>query len=116
MRRGGTPVFEQVVEHRVQSLLGGMPRLHEVVVEPDLVDGTHRHLGVGVCREEDALCVRRFGRYVGEQLDARHPGHALIRHDECQRVATRHEAPDELERFLARPCCEHREVARIVIA
>ena len=90
MRCGGVPVSEQVVEHRVQPLLGGMPGLHEVVVEPDLVDGTHRHLGVGVGREEDALRVRRLGRDVGEQLDARHLGHALIRHDERQRVPSRH--------------------------
>ena len=103
MRCGGTPVFEQVVEHRVQPLLGGMPRLHEVVVEPDVVDGTHRHLGVGVRGEEDALRVRRLGRDVGEQLDARHSGHALIRHHERQRVPTRHKAPNEIERFLARP-------------
>ena len=82
VRCGGMPVFEQVVEHRVQPLLGGMPGLHEVVVEPDVVDGAHRDLGVGVCREEDPLRVRRLGSDVGEQLDARHLGHALIRHDE----------------------------------
>ena len=115
-RCGGTPVLEQVVEHGVQPLLGGMPGLHEVVVEPDLVDGAHRHLGVGVRGEEDALRVRGFGGDMGEQLDARHPRHALIGDDERQRVTTRHEAADEIQGLLAGLCGEHREVPRIVVA
>ena len=100
--RRGTPVLEQVVEHRIQPLLGWMPGLHEVVVEADLVDGAHRHLGVGVRRQEHALRVGGDGGDMRQQLDARHARHALVGDDERQRVAARAEAADDLERLVAR--------------
>ncbi len=56
--RVGLPVLEQVVEHRVQPLLRRAPGLHQVVVEPDLVDRPDRGLGVGVGRQQHALGLR----------------------------------------------------------
>ena len=38
-RRAGLPVVEQVVDDRVELLLGRVPGLEQVVVERDLVDG-----------------------------------------------------------------------------
>ena len=52
------PVAQQVVEDRVQPLLGRVPRLEQVVVEPDVVDRLDRDVGVGVGREQHELGVR----------------------------------------------------------
>ena len=56
---------EQVVEDGIQPLLGRRPRLHQVVVEPDLVDRLDRHVGVGVGGEQHELGAG------GERLRAR---------------------------------------------
>ena len=53
------PIGEQFVEHREQSLLRWRPRLHQVVIEPDLVDRPDGNVGVGVGREQHELGVRR---------------------------------------------------------
>ena len=52
------PVVEQVVEDREEPLLGRRPRLHQVVVEPDVVDRLDRDVGVGVGGEQHELGVR----------------------------------------------------------
>ena len=83
----GPPVFEQVVEHGIEVLFGRMPRLHQIVVEPDLVDRAHRHLGVRIRGEEYALGVGREALRLRQQLDARHPGHALVGDDQRHRIA-----------------------------
>ena len=57
--RGLAPVVEQVVEHRVELLLGRVPRLHQVVVEPHDVDRVDRRLRVGVGGQQHALGGRR---------------------------------------------------------
>ncbi len=46
----GLPIAEEVVEDRVQMILGRMPGLHDVLVEPNVVDCADRCVGVGVCR------------------------------------------------------------------
>ena len=56
------PVAEQVVEDGVQALLGRIPRLQEVVVEPDVVDGLDRDVRVGVGGEQHELGVRASTR------------------------------------------------------
>ena len=55
----GLPVAEQVVEHRVEPLLRRVPRLEQVVVEPDLVDRSDGGVGVGVGGQQHALGVGR---------------------------------------------------------
>ena len=52
------PVAEELVEHRVQPVLGRVPRLHQVVVERDVVDRPDGHVGVRVRREQHQLGVR----------------------------------------------------------
>ena len=56
-RNVGRPVGQQVVEDREEALLGRVPGLEDVVVEPHLVDRLDRHLGIGVGGEQDALGV-----------------------------------------------------------
>ena len=72
------PVVEQVVEHRVEALLGRIPRLHQVVVEVDVVDRLDRGIGVGVGGEEGALGLGEEPLRFVEKFDAGDAGHALI--------------------------------------
>ena len=112
--RPGAPVVEQVVEHRVEVLLRRVPRLHQVVVEADLVDRAHRHLGVGVRGQEDALGGGRQVCGLRQQLDAGHPGHALVGDDQRHRIAARGQScREDLERILAGARGDDREVARV---
>ncbi len=112
----GPPVLEQVIEHRIEALFGRVPRLHQVVVEADLVDRAHRHLGVGVRREQHALRIGRQACRLREQLDSRHPRHALVGDDQCHGIAARGELSEDLERFLAGARGDDGEVARIAVA
>ena len=96
----GPPVFEQVVEHGVETLLGRVPRLHQVVVEADLIDRAHRRLGVRVRGKEHALRIGREGLGLRQQLDSRHPGHALVGDDQRHRIAPRGELSQDLQRVL----------------
>ena len=49
---GGVPRRQQVVEHRIELLLRRIPRLEEVVVQIDHVDGVDGGTGVGVGRQQ----------------------------------------------------------------
>jgi hypothetical protein len=75
------PVAQQLVEHRVEPLLGRVPRLHQVVVERDVVDRSDRDVGVGVRREQHELGVRRLLPHLLQHLDAGHPWHPLVADD-----------------------------------
>ena len=55
---GPPPVAEQVVDDRVEPLLGRVPRLEQVVVEADVVDRLDRDVGVGVRGEQQELRAR----------------------------------------------------------
>ena len=77
-RRLGLPVLQQLVEHRVEARLGRAPRLHQVVVEAQLVDRPDRGLGVGVGREQHALGLGGDLDGLGQELDPAHAGHALV--------------------------------------
>ena len=66
-RWASPPVAQQVVDDRVEPLLGRVPRLEQVVVEPDVVDRLDRHVGVGVGGEQHELrrrapCARACSR------------------------------------------------------
>ncbi len=54
VRMGLLPVAEQVVEHGIEPLGRRVPRLHQVVVEADVVDRLDGHVGVGVRGQQHA--------------------------------------------------------------
>ena len=56
------PRRQQVLDDRVELLLGRVPGLEQVVVEVDLVDRLDRRLGVGVGGEQHALGLGRRAR------------------------------------------------------
>ena len=97
------PVAQQVVEHREQPLLGRVPRLHQVVVEADVVDGLDGDVGVGVRRQQHALGPRGVatGLGLGQHLDAGHPRHPLVDGDEGHRPVAERELGQHLERLVA---------------
>ena len=53
--RNCAPVVQQVVEHGIEALFRRVPRLQQVMIQPDVVDGPDRGLGIRIGREQDAL-------------------------------------------------------------
>jgi hypothetical protein len=72
------PLGEQLVQRRVQPLLGRVPRLEQVAVEVDVVDGPDGRVGVGVRREQHPLGAWRQVHRLLEEVDAGHPGHPVV--------------------------------------
>ncbi len=75
---GGLPGVEQRVDHRVQLLLGWVPRLEEIVIEVDDVDGLDRGVSVGVCGQQYPAGERVDVHRLFEELDAAHLGHPVV--------------------------------------
>ena len=54
------PRIEELVEHRIQTFLRRVPRLHDVLVQARLVDPVDRGVRVGVRGEQDAVRVGKL--------------------------------------------------------
>ncbi len=54
----GQPVLDQFIEHRVELLLRRAPRLEQIVVEANRIDGTNGGVDIGIRSQEDALGSR----------------------------------------------------------
>ena len=91
------PVAEQVVEDGVEALFRRVPRLQEVVVEADVVDGLDGDVRVGVGGEEDELGLRSEHPGLLEELDAGHLGHPLIRRDQTHLPVAQRELGQDLQ-------------------
>jgi hypothetical protein len=81
VERGGagrSPVSEQVVEDRVERVLGRVPGLQQVVVEADLVDRLDRRIGVRVRRQQDLASLGEVLTRPQQELGARHLRHPLV--------------------------------------
>lgn len=95
----GMPVTEQIVENRIELLLGRIPGLEDVVVEVQVVDGADRHLGIGVRGEKDGADIVEQLPCSPQHLKAGHLGHPLVRHHERQRRAAQLEFLEDLDRL-----------------
>ncbi len=58
---GGQPHVDEGVDHRIQLLLGRIPRLEQVVIEVDDVDRLNGRLGIGVGGEKRPTARRGRG-------------------------------------------------------
>ena len=99
------PVAEQVVEHGEQPLLGRVPRLHQVVVEADVVDGLDGDVGVGVRRQQHALGARGGSRAASASASTSMPvipRHPLVDGDQGHRPVAQGSSAEHLERLVAR--------------
>ena len=99
---GGDPVGQQVVEHGVEPLLGRIPRLKQVLVEPDLVDGPDGDVSIGVGGEQDALGFWLKDQRLGQELCPGHCRHALVDNEEGNRIATTGKLAHQLQRVCSR--------------
>ena len=102
LERGAVlPRREEVLDDRVQALLGRVPGLAEVVVEVDLVDRLDRRLGVGVRGEEHALGVGDDLARLDEVVGPGHAGHALVGDEHRDLLAAGADLADEVQRLGA---------------
>ena len=95
------PVRQQVAEDRIQALLRRIPGLHQVVIEPDVVDRPDGGLGIGVGRQQDALGGREKLDGLAEELDAGHLRHALIRQEQRNGIVAELQLAQGIERSRA---------------
>jgi hypothetical protein len=108
------PVAEQIVDHRVQTVLGRIPRLEQVVVQADLVDRPDGDVGVGICGEHQKLRARRMGVGLREQLDPRHLRHPLIGDDQRHQLVTQRHRRQHRKRLRSRTRPYHTVVGAIL--
>ena len=99
----------------IQLLLRRIPRLHQVVVELDVVDRPDRDIGVGVRGEQHAASPRAPALGAArEQLDAGHRRHALIGDDEGDGALLRAQRPQDVQGCIARWHGVDLEVLRVM--
>ena len=92
------PRLEQAVDHRVELLLRRIPRLEQVVVEVDDVDGVDRGVGVGVCGQQHAAGQREEVHRLFEELDAAHLRHPVVGDEHRDGVAAQLEFLERVQR------------------
>ncbi len=97
----GAPGLEQVVQDRVELLLGRVPGLEQVVVQVDDVDRVDRRLGVRVRRQQHPAGARVHVHGLLQELDAVHLRHAVVREDHGHQVPAQLELAQRLQRRLA---------------
>ena len=100
----GVPVAEQVVDDGVEVLLRRVPRLEQVVVEPDVVDRRDGHTRVGVRREQQPLGALGEAALLGgrKRLDAGHLRHPLVDRDQGDGPVAQGQLRQHLQCLLAR--------------
>jgi hypothetical protein len=96
------PVVEEIVDARVEALLSGIPRLHEIAVEADVVYRPDGRFCIRVGGEQHQLGIGDQPARLVEELDARHPRHALIRDDQRNRTTPHRELLERVEGLLPR--------------
>ena len=54
----GHPILNQFVQHRVELLLRRAPRLEQVIVQANRIDGANGGIDIGIGSQQDALGKR----------------------------------------------------------
>ncbi len=76
------PRGQEVLEDRVQAVLGRVPRLQQVVMEAQVVDRLDRDIGVRVRGQQHELRGRYDGARMAQERGADHARHPLVRDDQ----------------------------------
>ncbi len=95
------PCLEQRVDDGVELLLRRIPRLEQVVVQVDDVDGVDRGVGVGVRGQQHAAGQREQVHGGFEELDAAHLRHPVVGDEHRHGVAAQLQLVERLQRVLA---------------
>jgi hypothetical protein len=111
-----TPVVEQVVDDRIEPLLGRIPRLQQVVVKSDVIDRLDRDIGVGVRGEEQQLRAGRLVRRLLEHFNAGHFRHPLVRRDQRHRLVADRESSQHIQRLSTRRCPDDSVIGPVLVA
>jgi hypothetical protein len=93
------PQLDELVHHRVELLGGRLPRLEQVVVEVDDVDGLDGGVGVGVGGQQGPPGVGEQVHGLLQELQAAHPGHAVVGQEDGHRVAAELDLAQRLQRL-----------------
>ena len=112
---GRAPGLEQAVDDRVELLLRRIPRLEQVVVQVDDVDGVDRRVRVGVRRQQHPAGQRVDVHRLFEELDAAHLRHPVVGDEHRDGVAAQLEFVQRLQCVLA-GLGAHDPVALAVVA
>ena len=94
-------MLDERVDDGVQLLLGRVPRLEQVVVEVDDVDGLDGGVGVGVGGEQGAPGVGEEVHRLLEELETAHVGHPVVGEQHRDEVATQLQLAQRLQRLRA---------------
>ena len=100
--RRSLPGLQQLVDDGVQLLGGRIPRLEQVMVQVDDVDGVDGGMGVGVCGQQHP-----FGRRVEvhrrlEEVDTGHLGHPVVGDEHRDRLTSQLELLEGVQRVRTR--------------
>ena len=109
----GAPGLDQRVDHRVELLLRRLPRLEQVVVDVDDVDGADRGVGVGVGGEQGAAGARDDVHRLLEELDAVHAGHPVVGEDRRGGLAAQGQLAQRVQGVRPGLGADHPELAPV---
>src|SRR5947207_143964 len=110
------PVTEEIVQDRVEILLGRIPRLHGIVVDFYRVDSIDRRLSIGVGGEQYALGVGEDGSGLLQELDTGHLWHPLVDQEQGNRVTAIVDLPERVEGGCAGIRAQHAVLASVLSA
>ncbi len=100
--RRSLPGLQQVVDDGVQLLLGRIPRLEQVMVQVDDVDGVDGGMGVGVRGQQHPLGGRIEVHRRLEEVDTGHLGHPVVGDEHRDRLTSQLELLEGVQRVRAR--------------
>ena len=93
------PIRQQVVEDRIEVLIGWLTRLHQSHIDANFFKGADTPLRVVIRREKDALCGRKQVGRLFEEFSAGHLQHLLVHKKECNRLVVAFQLLQFLKRF-----------------
>ena len=80
------PVVQKIIQYRVELLLRRVPGLHQVIVQPNIVNGFYGCFGIGVSGEQHSFGIGEYFDRLFQESRSVHFGHALVAHKQGNNV------------------------------